>query len=148
MDKLTLQAEFDIKAFKDVVASSKDLADDEKFFASLSQFQKIKNEYKQMGEDLDGAEREIKQAINDRAKAVFGDNWQAIAGSGWKISRSYAGSLYSIEDLAKATDFVKMEYKPDSKAIDEFISKNSALPDGVSRNSNRTEVLRISVDDD
>lgn len=148
-DKLELKAEFDLKEFKELVKATPDLISDQNFFQSLAQFKRIKSEFDQLGEELAEAEKEIKQAINDRAKATFGDQWQAIAGDRWKISRSWSGSVYTIDDLDKASDFIKLaEPKPDTDAIDEFVAKNSALPEGVSRNDNRSEVIRISVDDD
>lgn len=143
--KIELKAEFDLSSFQELVKASKDLVSDQQFFQSLAQFQQIKNQLKELGEQLDEADREIKQAINDRAKATFGDNWQAIAGDNWKITRSWAGSLYEIDDPNQAQDFLKLEYKPDSKLIEEYIKAKSALPEGISRNPSRTEVIRINV---
>lgn len=141
--KLDINTTLDLDPFLTKIKYAKNLEDKE-FFGELAKIQSVKDELKDIQEAVEDVERQVKQAINDRAKALYGDNWQAIKGEGFKISRSMTGAVYSVTD--KADDkFIQLSVRPDTKAIDSYIETKGELPGGVDFNPKRNESLRITV---
>lgn len=147
---IKIEAEFDPEAIKETIASSQKLEDDHKVFEQLASIAKLKKQLANAQDEFDQLEREAKQAINDRAKSLYGEDWSAIKGDKFKIVRYLSGSVYEIVDTdAVDTIFVKkVDPTLDTDAIDVYRETKSSLPDGIGVNPNRKEVIRVSVNDD
>ena len=147
-NKLELKLSIDLEAIIKAVEDSKTLEDNELVFAKLSQFAFDRKQVDAFNDAFEEVERMVKQVINDKAKALYGPEWKAIAGKGYKISRSPTGSMYEISDPSKVDDkFLKVKLSTDSKAVDEFIKANSKLPEGLIYAPNRGESIRIKIND-
>lgn len=134
----------DTEKIKSQIAEAKELKDSKELFETLALLTSTGKEIKDALEEFAGLEREIKQAINDRAKSLYGDKWSAIAGEKYKVSRSFTGNVYDISDEVDKK-FVVVKKSANTKEIDNYIKEKGQLPKGVDLNSQRGEMLRITV---
>ena len=145
-DKLELQVTLDIGQIRKTIEASKNLQEDHEVFKSLSSLMEVKRLVSELNEVWDQAEREIKQAINDKAKALYGTQWRAIDGDGFKVTRSMSGSVYQIIDPDKVPEeMLEIKVGVKTKAVDNFIKEKSTLPEGIAYNPDRNEQLRINL---
>lgn len=146
MKKLSLNIEINLEPIVKAIEGSKTLDDNELLFAQLSAIEFDKEQINLLQESFDKVYKEIKQVINDKAKALYGPKWSAIQGKNYKITRSLTGSVYQIIDLDKIPeDLLKVEMTVESKLVEDYIKSNSKLPEGLGYNPNRNESLRIKV---
>jgi len=82
-----------------------------------------------------------------RPKALYGPQWQAIKGEGYKITRSYTGSIYEVTG-EPAPELIEIKKSIKSKLVDEYVKAEGKLPEGIGYNPNRGEAIRITVKDD
>lgn len=143
-DKINLTIEIDIDALKASISRSKALEDNDKVFAVLSSIAAPKIQLKQALEVVEGIEREIKQLISDKAQTLYGSDWNVIQGTGYRISRQKSGALYELNGEPDKR-FVKITRSINSDAVTEFVKGNGKLPEGVAINTNRTEVIKLTV---
>ena len=143
-ETVKLTVEYDPDKITEVIKEATDLENNKKVFDKLAYIAQIKKEIADMVEGFDKLEREVKYAINDRAKALYGKDWTVIAGEGFRVNRSFSGSVYEIID-APPKQFVKVTTSPDTKAIDEYVKDKSKLPKGIALNEHRGESIRITV---
>lgn len=137
----------DIDKLKTLINEASNLNDNNDFFKKLSEINQAKSELKDILEEVDSIEQEIKSVINGRAKQLYGSDWQVIKGRGYKLSRYFSGDIFSrLEDQKIDKKYLKIIERLDSKIIEETIVKTGALPKGLEYNNNRSEVIRISVD--
>jgi len=131
---------------KEAIAKSADL-EHEQAFAALADITKAKKELADALETLEGVEREVKYTIDDRAKALYGTDWQAIAGDGYKITRSKTGAVYVINPEVKpAKKFLKITETVNAKAIEaELEAHDGKLPRGIEYNPSRGTMIRITL---
>jgi hypothetical protein len=137
----------DDQAIKNVIQEAGDLESNDELFSHLAQIARIKRDFKDVEEVLDKLELEIKTEINDRAKALYGPQWQAIKGDGYKITHSYTGSIYEVTG-EPAPELVEVKQSIKSKLVDEYVKSKGTLPEGIGYNPNRGEAIRITVKDD
>lgn len=143
--ELTQEELVDTEMVSTIIQQSKDLQGTD-VFEKLSQFQEVKNSLGDAADTLKSLEAEVKSLINSKAKALFGVEWKAIAGHGFKITRSGTGSVYESPEIDKVDkNFVEVKKSLNSKAVDEFIKENSKLPNGIMYNPRRGEQIRITV---
>lgn len=116
----------------------------EEFYNTLLSITGFKNSIKEALDEVDGLEREVKSLINDRAKKDYGNDWQAIKGDNFKITRSKTGSMYLINGKPNSK-FVVVKSTVNSDAVNEFVENNERLPKGIEINDQRGESLRITV---
>lgn len=147
--KFDLTLQFDTDELADQIKAAQKLETDEAVFAGLAKVVSAKKDLATAKEALDKVESTVKSAINDKAKALYGPNWQAIAGQGFKITRSQSGAVYEVLDNEQAIDagVVKVDIKPDTDKINEFLETKEKLPPGIGRNESRTEQIRITLED-
>lgn len=144
MDKIKIEAEFDIKALQETVDKALTLDDNESLFNQLASVAQAKAQLAAVAEQLDKVERDAKGLINSKAKALYGAHWQAIKGKGYKITRSFTGSKY--EHIGEAGEqFIKVKTSVDSKAVEAYVAETSELPKGIAYNPQRGESIRITV---
>ena len=134
----------EIDALKAIIEEAPDLASDKEFFNHLSSVSAFKKKLKDALEELDALEKDVKGLINSRAKALYGPDWQVIAGDHFKITRSKTGDMYTINGNP-SPQFIKVKKTVDSKLVEEFIVKNDKLPKGIEINDQRGESLRITI---
>ena len=143
---VTLHFEFDLGALKKLVEEAVDLNDNPAFFAKLASFQEIKNAFKTASEQLDKVEVDVKGAINARAKALYGETWQAVAGDGYKVGRQKTGAVYEFNPEAKPNKkFLKVVTSVNTDEVAIYVKENSKLPKGIEYNPSRGETLRITI---
>jgi hypothetical protein len=75
---------------------------------------------------------------------LYGNDWNVIAGTGYKIGRQMSGAVYEING-DPAEQFVKIAKSVDSDAVTNYVKGNGKLPEGVAVNPNRTEVIRLTI---
>lgn len=131
----------------EAIKNADSLQDNEKMFEYLSKIQEVKNKFEQEQEKLENVEKDIKAAINDKAKALYGNDWSAIKGEKFKITRSYSGSVFEITEKTPEK-FLIIKKSPNTKAIQAYMQEKNKLPAGVDYNPKRSEVIRITVKKD
>lgn len=142
--KITINAELDLEAIEKIAEEALSLDDNAALFAKLAEFATVKHQLDDALDAIKKVEADIKGIINAKAKALYGPNWQAIAGPGYKISRSFTGAKYE-QVGAAPEEFIIIKQSVDSKAVDNFVKGNSALPEGIAVNQSRGESIRMTI---
>ena len=137
----------DDQAVKNLISEAAELENNAELFGRLAEIARIKADFRDVEEQLDNLELDIKAEINDKAKALLGPQWQAIKGDGYKITRSHTGSIYEVTG-EPAPELVEVKKSIKTKLVDEYIKAKGTLPEGIGYNPNRGEAIRISVKDD
>lgn len=143
---IKLELEIDIDELKETINNAVDLNDNEEVFNSLVQFARAKKQINALYDELIGIEDTAKSLIKSKASALYGNNWQAIKGRGYKISRSQTGPVFNI-DGKPPKQFVVIKESLDSKLVENYIKETGKLPKGISYNPSRGSSLRITVDE-
>lgn len=142
--KIIINAEIDLEAVQKIADDALTLDNNAELFAKLAEFAGVKGQLDEALDAIKKVEIEIKSIINAKAKQLYGHSWQAIAGPGYKISRSFTGAKY--EQVGAAPEqFIVIKQSVDSKAVDNFVKAHSALPEGIAVNQGRGESIRITV---
>ena len=142
--KILIHAVIDMAAVEGIVTEALDLNNEPQLFAKLAEIAQVKSMMADAKEALDKVEAEVKGLINAKAKQLYGDNWQAIAGPGYKISRSFTGAKYE-QFGAAPEEFIIIKQSVDSKAVDNYVKAHNELPEGIAVNAARGESIRITV---
>lgn len=144
-DKVTINAEFDLALIRDTVEAATRIEDDQEVFEQLAGIQQVKKQLAELDDLVKSVEAEAKSAIKSKAKALYGDDWQAIEGDNFKITRSATGSVYSIVGKP-GRKFVKVKESVDTDAVEEhMLAHDGQLPSGIEVNPSRGESIRISM---
>lgn len=145
MDKeINISIKFKTSQIVGVLKQIPKLENNDQVFKLLATATAPKQQLQKALDEVEAAEREIKQAIADRARTLYGEDWAAIEGKGYKIARQQGGAVY--EKIGKvAPEFVKITETLNSDAITDFVKANGKLPTGVAPNKARTESIRITV---
>lgn len=138
------RVEIDVDQVISQIDKAKELENNSELFTTLASLSATKKMIDEAYDKYVEVEQNIKQAINDKAKSVYGVKWEAIAGEGYKITRSLTGSVYELTDRVQSK-FVVVKKTPNTKEINAYIKAKSKLPAGVEYNPNRGESLRITV---
>jgi hypothetical protein len=144
---IELNYKLDDQAIKNLISEAAELESNDELFGGLAEVARIKQDFRDVEEVLDKLELDIKSEINDKAKALYGPQWQAIKGDGYKITRSYTGSIYEVTG-EPAPELVEVKRSIKSKLVDEYVKAKGTLPEGIGYNPNRGEAIRITVKDD
>jgi hypothetical protein len=115
----------------------------EEFFLQMGSVAGIKKLVKDVLEQIESVEADVKGLVNAKAKALYGPDWQVISGERFKITRSKTGDLYLVNGTPNAK-FTKVKISVDSKAVEEFVAANDKLPKGIELNDQRGESLRMT----
>lgn len=143
---ITLNYELDEEKLAKTINEAIRLDDNEQMFNHLCEVKRAKLELENALEKLDKIEVIAKGLINSKAKQLYGNDWQTIAGNGYKITRFKTGSIYILNPMVKANKkFLEIKETINSKAVDAEIEKNGKLPNGIDINPNRGESLRITI---
>lgn len=142
--KIKFAVDIDIEPALKAVEGSNNLEDEDKLFGALASIQEAKNALKAAQTQVDYAEANVKACINQKAKELLGDDWAAIKGTGYKITRSGSGSVFEVTGKAdEAYTIVKVS--ADTKAVETYIKETGKLPKGIEYNPNRGEQIRITL---
>jgi hypothetical protein len=143
-NKILINAEIDVKALRDQLESATKIEDGEAFFETLAAVYKAKAEMDAAYDLLKSIETEAKGLINTKAKALYGNEWQAIKGERFKITRSRTGDVYAITG-APQKKFLKVKTSVDSKLVDAYVTTKGKLPAGIEINDQRGESIRVTI---
>jgi hypothetical protein len=128
----------------DAINKATDLQNDSDVFRSLSVLAEIKDDIKEIETPINELYKQVIQAISKKAQELYGKDWKVIKGNDYSISRSYSGAVYQITDDTP-DQFIKIERKPNTDEIENYIKENSKLPDGVDYNPDRSESIRVKL---
>ena len=142
-----LHYQLDSDGLKTLIEEATSLEENQALFDKLAEVQRIKAGFQEVADLIDKHEREVKAAINQKAKALYGPDWTAIAGQGYKITRSKTGSVYDITGKPPK-DLVEVKTTVKTKLVDEYVKSKGKLPKGIELNPKRGESIRIKVTSD
>lgn len=143
---ITLNYKLDEESLAKSINEAIKLEDNEQMFNNLCEVKRAKMELENALEELDKIEIIAKGLINSKAKQLYGNDWQTIAGNGYKITRSKTGSIYILNPMVKANKkFLEIKETINSKAVDAEIEKSGKLPKGIEVNPNRGESIRVAL---
>lgn len=143
---ITLNYEIDEEKLSETINEAIKLDDNEQMFNQLCEVKRAKAELEDALEALDKIEVVAKGLINSKAKELYGNDWQTIAGQGYKITRSKTGSIYQVSPMERPNKkFLIIKESIDSKAVDAAIEKSGKLPKGIEINPNRGESIRVAL---
>lgn len=136
----------DDEALKSSIFEATDLNDNEAMFAKLTEISKAKKELADALDQISSLESLAKNEIDNRAKTLYGNDWQAIAGSGYKISKSYTGAVYNISpDVKPAKKYLVIKESINTKVVEAELEVSGKLPKGIEPNKSRGTMIRISL---
>ncbi len=92
-------------------------------------------------EKLEKVFKDVQEAIKQKLTT---EGITSVEGELARVSLTYAGSKYKIVDQEKVSpEFFKIELN--SKAVDDFVSDHSSLPEGVEENKVRNQYVRMVI---
>ena len=141
---ININASIDLKALREQIEKSTKIEDGEKFFETLAAVYAVKAQIAALEDQITSIETEAKGLINTKAKALYGNEWQAISGEKFKITRSRTGEVYTIVGNAPPR-FIKIKKTVDSKAVDNYVAEKGKLPTGIEINDQRGESIRVTI---
>lgn len=141
---MKIEAEINLDWLKDQIANAKEITGDEEYFEQLSSIEVVKKQVNDILDQVKSLEAEAKGLINEKAKMLYGNDWQVISGKHVKITRSQTGAVYSITGTPGAK-FVEIKKTVNSKAVDQFVAEHNRLPKGIDINPSRGEQLRVTI---
>ncbi len=131
---------------KQAITSAKDLNDNEAAFAELAKVSQVKKQIKDVLDTLESIEADAKNEIDGRAKALYGSDWQAIAGKGYKITRSRTGSVYTINpDIKPLKKYLVIKETVNTKLVEAEVEVNGKLPKGIEINPSRGTMIKVTI---
>lgn len=148
MSQQTLKIDFeiDINQLKGSIDDSDDLNDNEKLFSKLVEFQRVKEQIKNVLEQVEQIERDAKGTIKQKANQLYGDSWTAIKGDGYKITKSETGAVFNIIGRPQKK-FIEIKESVNTKEVLSHIKEKGKLPGGLEYNPSRGTSIRITVHD-
>lgn len=146
MSKMIINHEVDLEVLKNVIEGATDLNDNNEMFKSLTQITNAKKELKDILDELEKYEVGAKNLITQKARQLYGKDWQTITGQGYKITRSSTGNIYVRNpDLPVSKRFIELKESLLTKVIDAELEKTGKLPKGIELNPSRGESIRITI---
>jgi len=145
-EPIEIQATINLDQLKQVVEDSKDLNDNKELFNKLVEVQRVKDQVGEILDQLTSVEQEVKGLINSKANSLYGNEWSAIKGDGYKITKSGTGAVFAIAGKVQKK-FLVIKESLDTKAVNAYIKEKGKLPTGVDYNLSRGHSIRITVND-
>jgi len=146
--KVKIELELDIEALKEVIEKAKDLNDNQDLFSQLVEVYRAKKQVADVLDQLISIETEAKGFIKAKADNLFGKEWSAIKGDGYKITKSGTGSVFNILPEAKPPKkFLVIKESLDSKLVEAHIKETGKLPKGIEYNPSRGSSLRVTINE-
>lgn len=138
--------QIDDEKLKESITAAADLNNNDEAFAELAAIRRFKKQIADALDMVDKIESEAKAAIDARAKTLYGINWQAIAGQGYKITRSKTGSVYNINpELKPSKKFLIVKESVNSKLVDAEVELHGKLPKGIEINPDRGTMIKVTI---
>jgi hypothetical protein len=145
-EPIKIEAEIDIEGLKETIENAKDLNDNKELFDRLVEVARIKKIANDILDQTASIEGQVKGLINSKATALYGNEWEAIKGDNYKITRSGTGAVFKI--IGKVQNkFKVVKESLDTEAVTDYIRKSGKLPTGVDYNPTRGSSIRITVQD-
>lgn len=144
---IELNIKIDDEQLENTINNAEQLKDNDKVFASITEVVKAKKQIEDALEVVSKLEAKAKQDIDAKAKALYGNDWQAIAGTGYKITRSFTGAVYMINpDQRPDKKYLKVIESIDTAKVKAAIELNDGkLPKGIELNPHRNTSIRITL---
>lgn len=143
---IKIEAEIDIDAVKAAIEEAKDLNDNEELFNKLVEFERVKKQAADILDQVKSIEEDVKGFIKSKANALYGNEWEAIKGPNYKITKSPTGSVYAISGKVQKK-FLVIKESVDTKQVNAYIKEKGKLPTGLDYNPDRGNSIRITVHD-
>lgn len=145
-EPIKLELEIDLEALKEIIEKATELNDSQELFDSLVEVYRAKKQIGDVLDQLTSIETEAKGLIKNKADTLYGKEWTAIKGNGYKITKSATGSVFNIlPDAKPPKEFVVIKETLDSKKVEEFIKEKGKLPKGIEYNPERGSSIRVTV---
>lgn len=147
-NKIKIELEIDLEALKEVIDKSKDLNDNQELFSQLVEVYRAKKQISDVLDQLISIETEAKGFIKAKADALYSNEWSAIKGNGYKITKSSTGSVFNIlPDAKPPKKFLVIKESLDSKLVEAHIKETGKLPKGIEYNPSRGHSIRVTVNE-
>lgn len=143
---LTINIEIDVDAIGDAINNATSLNDNDQVFAALASYVLPKKQLEDALDKIASIEAAAKGIIKARAEALYGAEWDAIKGHGYKVSRQPTGAVFEVTGKPKK-EFVITKVSVDSKKVVDYVKANGKMPAGIELNKNRGDSLRVKVDE-
>jgi len=145
-EPIKIDLEINLEEIKDTITEAIDLNDNEQLFSKLVEVYRAKKKINDVIDQLISIETEVKGLIKSKADALYGNEWSAIKGKDYKITKSGTGSVFNIVGKAPK-QFLVIKESLDSKLVENFIKETGKLPKGIEYNPSRGYSIRVSVSD-
>lgn len=147
-EPIKLELEIDLEQLKETIENAPDLKDNQELFSRLTEVYRAKQMVNDILDEIISIEATAKGLIKSKADALYGANWTAIKGKGYKITKSGTGAVYSIApDQKPPKKFLVVKESLDSKLISEYLKETGKLPKGIDYNPSRGSSIRVTVQD-
>lgn len=131
---------------KSIINQALDFKENEMLFGQLAAVSIAKKELKDSLDKIEKIETEAKGLINSKAKALYGNDWQVITATKYKILRSKTGAVYTLNpDIPVSKKFIKVVQSIDTDAVKAQLEKTEKLPKGIELNPTRGESIGITI---
>lgn len=144
---IKIETEIDIDALTNSIEEAIDLNDNELIFDRLVEVERIKKQATDVLDKVATVEAEVKSLINAKANQLYGNEWEAVKGKNYKITKSPTGAVYSIAGKVQ-NKFKIVKESVDTKAVTQYIKEKGKLPAGLEYNPSRGHSIRITVHDE
>ncbi len=144
-EPIKIELEINIDELKDIVNDATDLNDNQQLFSNLVEFERAKKRINAVLDQLISIESDAKGLIKSKAEALYGSEWSAIKGKGYKITKSSTGAVFNIFGKPPK-EFLVIKEALDTKLVEAHIKETGKLPKGIEYSPSRGTSLRITVD--
>jgi hypothetical protein len=143
--KLKLNIELDLTELVEAIGKA-DKLEDVDFFNHVSKIVEAKIIVRDALDQIQRLETDIKGLIDSKATATIGNDWSAIVGDHFKITKQHTGSVFELVSEDVADDFVTIKTAPNTIAINQYrITHEGKLPKGVTVNEDRNTQIWIKL---
>ena len=142
--KLTISIEIDLGELADSINNAPELNDNEQLFAALASVVAPKKQLEDALDEVKKLEGVAKGLISSKAKQLYGEDWTAIKGDGYKIARVKTGAVYNIVGKARG-QFLEVKTTVNKDAVNDYVKLKNKLPAGIEVNQTRGESLRLTL---
>lgn len=146
-DIVKIDVTIDLKTIRETIDEALDLNDNEELFNKLVDFARTKKILKDAQEQIESVEADVKGLIKAKANALYGNEWEALKGDNYKITKSPTGAVFAINGKVKK-QFLVVKESVDTKLVNKFIKEEGKLPAGIDYNPERGSSIRITVHED
>jgi hypothetical protein len=137
----------DPEALAKTVKGLADLNNSKELYNAIAGVQAELDKVLKVQRQLEEIQSDLKQVVDLRGTALYGANWKAVEGEGYKIVKSPTGAVYTLQpDSKPSKNFLKIETSVNTDVVNEYIAEHDGkLPKGIDMNPKRGASIRIAV---